>query len=137
MRLIHILYLMIVVFFLSCKENNEEVVTYGYDKFIVQPGDEASVESPGEIAVPGIHAIEIRGMNFVPNNIAVEAGDKVVWINKDLFAHDVTELTEKKWSSSKLEPGETWQMIVNEPSQYYCSIHLVMKGTIELKKSEE
>jgi plastocyanin len=136
MRLIHTLYFTVIVLFFSCSGSNEEVITYGFDKFITE-GNSTSVEKEGENTLPEIHIIEIRGMNFVPKSIAAHSGDTVVWINKDLYVHDVTELTEKKWSSSKISPGDSWKMIVTEPSQYYCSIHLVMKGNIELKKFED
>lgn len=79
------------------------------------------------------HTIEIKQMKFVPSEITVQDGDSIVWINKDLVAHDVTEEKTKKWSSSLLQPGNSWKMAIHESADYYCSIHVVMKGKVQVK----
>ena len=79
---------------------------------------------------PKIHTIEIKQMKFVPAEITVHAGDKVVWVNHDILAHDVTEEAHKAWSSSIMPAGSSWSMIVTRSANYYCSIHVVMKGKI-------
>lgn len=69
-------------------------------------------------------------MKFQPAEMIVEKGDTVVWINKDIVTHDVTEETGKRWTSGPLVPGESWSLIVKESADYYCSIHVVMKGRL-------
>jgi len=79
------------------------------------------------------YTIEIKQMKFVPDNIIINAGDKVRFVNKDIFEHDVTEEKSKKWNSSALKQNESWTMIVEESSDYFCSLHVVMKGKIVVK----
>lgn len=79
---------------------------------------------------PKVHTIEIREMKFHPAELRVQKGDTVVWINKDLVAHDVTEETRKAWTSSVIPSGKSWRMVVAESVEYFCSIHQVMKGKI-------
>lgn len=77
--------------------------------------------------------VEIVRMQFVPADITVHKGDKIRFVNHDMVAHDVTEETSKKWSSSPLQPGQTWTLEVTGPASYYCSIHEVMKGKIRVE----
>ncbi len=76
------------------------------------------------------HTIEIKNMKFVPSELTVHKGDTVIWINRDIFWHDVTEFKNKTWSSSTLLQGESWYKVITKNEDYYCSLHVVMKGLI-------
>lgn len=80
--------------------------------------------------VPKTHTVEIAQMKFQPANLTVHIGDTVVWINKDIVAHDVTQVPTSTWTSSNLAPGKSWKMAVQESDDYYCSIHIVMVGKL-------
>lgn len=80
-----------------------------------------------------VYTVEIKDMKFVPENIIIKKGDTVVWVNHDMMAHDVTEETTKAWTSSPIPAGGSWKMAVNAEAKYYCSIHVVMKGKLELE----
>lgn len=82
---------------------------------------------------PKTYTVEIKDMKFVPDDITVSKGDTILWVNKDMMAHDVTEQVSKAWSSSPIPAGGSWKMEVTGDADYYCSIHEVMKGKIELK----
>ena len=82
---------------------------------------------------PKVLTVEIKDMKFVPKNITVNKGDTIVWINRDLVVHDVTEETSKAWTSGPIIAGGSWKMAIAEKANYYCSIHVVMKGKIELE----
>jgi plastocyanin len=82
---------------------------------------------------PAKHVIEISQMKFTPNELRVRTGDTVVFLNHDMVAHDITEASAKSWHSSKLAPGEQWQLPVNVSADYFCSIHPVMKGKIQVE----
>ncbi len=69
-------------------------------------------------------------MKFEPKELRLTKGDTVFWINNDITDHDVTEETEKIWTSSKMPAGKSWSMIVNESADYFCSIHVIMKGKL-------
>ncbi|MBS1748842.1 MAG: cupredoxin domain-containing protein [Bacteroidetes bacterium] len=74
--------------------------------------------------------VEIKQMAFFPATITVNKGDTIVFINHDLVDHDVTEENKKLWTSSPLHPGQAWSKVFTEPANYFCSLHVVMKGKI-------
>jgi len=76
------------------------------------------------------HVIEIRQMKFEPGELKIHSGDKVTWINRDILLHDVTQQPDKMWSSGPMEAGASWSTTFTESADYYCSIHVVMKGRI-------
>jgi plastocyanin len=90
-----------------------------------------SCSSPNE--KPKTYTVEIKDMKFVPDTVTVNKGDTILWLNKDMVAHDVTEQGSKAWSSSIIPAGQSWKMAVADGADYYCSIHVVMKGKIEIK----
>lgn len=80
-----------------------------------------------------IHTVEIKDMKFIPEEVVVSAGDRVVFVNRDLVDHDVTEESKKEWSSSRLQTEKYWSLVVTVSQNYYCSLHPVMKGRILVK----
>lgn len=69
-------------------------------------------------------------MAFSPAWITVNKGDTVVFINRDPVDHDITEEDRKLWSSSPLHPGQSWSKVITGSANYFCSLHVVMKGKI-------
>ena len=131
-----IVFVVLVILCLSCNEKKEEQQPINSIKELFAPSeDEILTDQAKKSTSSGVHKIDIKGMKFVPEQIFVNMGDTIVWINKDVFAHDVTEFTTKKWGSSKLEPAMSWAKIIKEDDEYYCSLHVVMKGKIFLKNN--
>ena len=89
-----------------------------------------SCNATPEAKAPAKHTVEIKSMKFEPAELIVKSGDTVVWINRDIVAHDVTEEPGKAWTSSIMPTGATWSFIVTKSADYYCSIHVVMKGKL-------
>ena len=83
-----------------------------------------------EKTIPKVHTVEIKQMKFQPAELIVQKGDTVVWINNDIVAHDVTEESNKSWTSSLMPVGQSWSLVVTQSADYYCSIHVVMKGKL-------
>jgi plastocyanin len=79
---------------------------------------------------PHAYTVLISDMKFQPEIIRVHKGDTVIWINHDMVAHCVTEVSDKPWTSSSIPSGRTWKMAITHSSDYYCAIHPVMKGKI-------
>lgn len=79
---------------------------------------------------PTAHAVSIAQMKFIPETLRVHLGDTVVFTNKDVVDHDATALPDSSWSSHALHPGESWKWVADTSSDYFCSIHVVMRGTI-------
>lgn len=79
-----------------------------------------------------VATVEIKGMKFIPEELIIQKGDTVVWINKDLTTHCITEAT-KAWTSATIASGSLWKRSVTENTDYYCAIHVVMKGKIKVQ----
>jgi plastocyanin len=86
--------------------------------------------SPVDKKQPVSHTVEIKEMKFQPAELWLNSGDTVIFVNNDMVAHDITEVNTQAWTSSSLPPGEKWSMVVNKSSDYFCSIHTVMKGKL-------
>jgi plastocyanin len=87
----------------------------------------------GDKKKPHVYTISISDMKFHPEEIEVHKGDTVIWVNHDLVEHCVTEIHNKLWTSSEINPGGSWKMEVTQSSDYYCVIHQVMKGKIVME----
>lgn len=81
---------------------------------------------------PKTHVVTIQQMKFDPAHITVQKGDIIKWINKDFVPHDVTE-SNKKWNSNVLNQDDTFSRTVTKSFEYFCSIHVVMKGSVSVK----
>ena len=91
-------------------------------------------KNSNEVVIPPTtHTVVISQMKFNPEKLNVKKGDKVIWINKDIVPHDVTEMN-KKWTSGPLKTGEKWSKTINGNFDYFCSIHVVMKGSVTTAK---
>lgn len=82
---------------------------------------------------PQTHIVEIKDMQFQPANLQVHKGDTVIWINKDIVAHDVTEQN-KAWASPALANEASWKKAITKSDSYYCSIHVIMKGKLTVEE---
>ena len=109
-----------IVLFIQCSSPKEKAV----------PEDEYEIADPKTEKEGEVHTIEIKQMKFYPDEINAHMGDKIVWINKDIVEHDVTELSTKQWASSKLASGASWSLVVTRSENYYCNLHVVMRGKI-------
>jgi plastocyanin len=82
---------------------------------------------------PENHNVLIQQMKFQPAVVTVEPGDSITWVNKDIVTHNIVALPDSAWRSSVLPNGASWTLVPKRSSDYYCSIHVVMKGKIEVK----
>ena len=71
-------------------------------------------------------------MQFQPAELVVNEGDTVVFVNRDIVVHDITEKG-RAWSSSALSTDQQYRMVVETDVEYYCSLHPVMKGKLLLQ----
>jgi plastocyanin len=97
----------------------------------ISPADTASLQL--NTYRPKLYTVEISGMKFHPDTVTVHKGDTVMWKNNDMVVHCVTEQHTNAWSSSKIPAGASWKMEVTSGSDYFCAIHLVMKGRISVR----
>lgn len=82
-------------------------------------------------AAPKTQVVTIENMRFSPDALTVQRGDRVVWINKDLFAHTATAVT-GAFDSHNIEPNASWTYVAREPGEYsyVCALHPTMKGRL-------
>src|SRR6185312_12564755 len=92
-----------------------------------------SCTSTPEKTIHTVYNVDIKQMQFQPASLTVQKGDTVIWTNHDIVAHDVTEEKDKRWTSGPLAPGQSWSLVVTQSADYYCSIHVVMKGKLILQ----
>jgi len=84
---------------------------------------------------PHVDTVKITGLKFLPEQIDVNKGDTVIWINNDLVMHCVTEARNMNWTSYQIPAGGSWKKAFSQSSDYYCTIHQVMKGKIVVTDS--
>lgn len=119
----------------SSNNDTPEVYSEEYPDFTKEENETAPITENGKSDfalknTSSFHTVEIKQMKFQPNELKLHSGDTVLWINKDITDHDVTEETRKAWTSSKLSMGKSWSKVVTESADYFCSIHVVMKGKL-------
>lgn len=76
--------------------------------------------------------VNIANMKFNPANIMVKRGDTLVFLNNDIVSHNVTE-KDSLWQSQTLNPGDSWKYAPDKSYDYFCSLHMVMKGKITVE----
>jgi plastocyanin len=76
--------------------------------------------------------VVIKQMQFSPAVLRVKIGDTVVFINKDIVPHNITEEKSRAFYSDTLAVGATWKLVVKDSADYMCTIHPSMKGKLAL-----
>lgn len=79
------------------------------------------------------HTVVIKQMKFFPEEIKIKKGDTIIWKNDDLVTHCITEEKTKAWTSGQVPNGGSWKKVFTKSADYYCAIHLVMKGKITVE----
>ncbi|ADY54052.1 hypothetical protein Pedsa_3522 [Pseudopedobacter saltans DSM 12145] len=97
--------------------------------FVLTVGFALNTCSSPKRTVPKVYTVEISQMKFQPEVLKIHQKDTVIFINHDIVAHDVTEIN-KAWKSPVLNTGDSWKIVMQKSANYFCSIHLVMKGKI-------
>lgn len=97
------------------------------DSSTIVKNEVAAVDSKVET-----HIVTIDNMKFNPETLTIKKGDKVTFTNNDIVAHNATEL-KNAWASPLLVNGQSWTFSPEKSSDYYCTVHVVMKGKIIVK----
>ena len=80
------------------------------------------------------HAVEIKGMKFVPAEIEVAAGDTITFTNADSAPHTATA-EDGAFDTGRLKKGEAKQVTVAAAGDhaFKCLVHPMMKGKVTAK----
>jgi plastocyanin len=78
--------------------------------------------------------VNMQITGFEPQILTVASGDRVTWVNKDLFPHTATA-DDKAFDSQSIAPTGTWTFVAGKPGtySYTCTFHPTMKGTIKVQ----
>lgn len=134
-----IFWLAAMVLMTACSQNDERNSGSTTEAAQIAHTEKTAEPIPSENVTPkalpvinrsNYHTIEIKQMKFNPEKLIVKKGDTVVWVNNGITLHDVTQQPANTWSSKAMAVGTSWTMIAKESAEYYCSIHVVMKGSL-------
>ncbi|MFM0556113.1 cupredoxin family copper-binding protein [Paraburkholderia sediminicola] len=77
------------------------------------------------------YLIVIEQMRFNPPVLTVHRGDRVMWVNKDLFPHTASAMS-KTFDSREIAPNASWTYVARETGSYpyLCTLHATMRGTV-------
>lgn len=83
---------------------------------------------------PAAHTVVIENMQFNPPTLTVRRGERIVWVNKDLFPHTVTS-TAKAFDSGSIAADGSWSFTPRKAGSYPygCTFHPTMKATITVQ----
>jgi plastocyanin len=83
---------------------------------------------------PRSYVVTIENMQFNPSTLTVKRGDRVVWINKDLFAHTVTA-DAHAFDSRNIAANASWSYAPGKAGSYPygCSLHPTMHGALTVQ----
>lgn len=86
------------------------------------------------IAAERVHTVIIENMQFSPAALTVHSGDRVVWVNQDLFPHTATA-ADGVFSSPPIAAGASWTYQADRPGRhrYDCSLHPTMQGELTVE----
>lgn len=78
--------------------------------------------------------VVIENVQFSPQNLIVKAGERITWVNKDLFPHTATA-DGKSFDSQAIAPNASWSWVAGKPGTYAygCMFHPTMKGTVTVQ----
>ena len=90
----------------------------------------------GETAT--VHEVVIEKFKFIPAELAIETGDTVRWINKDIAPHTATG-SDKSWDTKRLRKNEAGEITFTENGRfdYFCFYHPAMKAVILVRENTE
>jgi len=80
------------------------------------------------------HVVTIEALQFQPATLTVHRGDRITWMNKDLFPHTATG-PKGTFDSTSIPAGGSWTFVTDKPGTftYSCAFHTTMKATLTVR----
>jgi plastocyanin len=80
------------------------------------------------------HTVVIENMQFNPPQLTVHRGDRIVWVNKDLFPHTASAV-DQAFDSGSIAVGASWTYVARTSGAfaYGCTFHPTMKGMLKVQ----
>jgi plastocyanin len=81
-----------------------------------------------------VHTVVIENMQFNPAELSVHRGERIVWVNKDLFPHTVTA-TSHAFDSGSIAADSSWTYVAGKAGEYPygCTFHPTMKAILKVQ----
>lgn len=78
--------------------------------------------------------VVIENLQFNPQSLTVKSGERITWVNKDLFPHTATA-DAKVFDSQAITPNASWTWVAGKSGTYtyVCTFHPTMKGTVTVQ----
>jgi plastocyanin len=94
----------------------------------------SAASSFGVAAAGQSHEVVIENVQFTPPSVTVKSGERITWVNKDLFPHTATA-DSKVFDSRAIAPNASWTWVAGKPGTYAysCTFHPTMKATITVQ----
>ena len=82
------------------------------------------------VHTPKTYTIEVKAMKFAPPPSGLRVGDRVIWVNHDMFRHSATSVDNS--FDIDLQPGGQGGVIIRKagPIPFTCKYHPGMKGVL-------
>jgi plastocyanin len=95
------------------------------------PEVQTSTQSEGQQS-NDIVSVGMKDIKFVPESIAANVGQKIVWTNNESVPHNVTATSGADFASETLQNGDTYDYTPAKAGtiKYVCTIHPGQKGEI-------
>ena len=87
------------------------------------------------VAAPPAPTVDITKFTFVPKEITVVAGTRIIWTNHDGTPHTVTS-NDKSFASKGLDTDDKFEHIFASEGDftYFCTLHPFMTGVVHVRK---
>ena len=94
----------------------------------------ATASHSGDAVASQAHVVVIENVQFTPASLTVKAGERITWVNKDLFPHTATA-EGGAFDSKAIAPNGSWTWAAGKPGTYAyaCTFHPTMKATITVR----
>lgn len=80
--------------------------------------------------------VGMKDIKFVPEKIAAQVGQKIVWTNNEAIPHNVTATDGADFASDTLQEDQTFEYTPTKAGtiKYVCTIHSGQNGEITVTK---
>lgn len=99
-------------------------------------GTTAAPATTGETsAASDVVEVDMKDIEYIPQNISAKVGQTVRWKNSDPVAHTVTATSGSDVDSGTIDAGKTFETKFDKPGKvdYFCTIHPNQKGTVRVR----
>jgi len=89
----------------------------------------------GRAAAADTVTIEISNYNFIPPEVTVAPGTRVVWVNHDEMVHSIVS-TDHLFGSQGMDTDDQYSFVFEKEGDYgyLCSLHPYMTGSIKVRR---